>query len=68
MINTKSMKTAPRKAQKIFTKVQVADRQKLLIQERLGILPIEANEYGYYYDGKEMLTRLKELKDKGFQP
>ncbi|MDZ4726159.1 MAG: hypothetical protein SH817_08375 [Leptospira sp.] len=57
-----------RKPEKIFTKAEVADRQKDLIQQRLGILPIEVTAHGYYYDGKEMMGKLKELKAKGWKP
>ncbi|MDF3823035.1 hypothetical protein P3G55_24290 [Leptospira sp. 96542] len=62
------MATATKKKDQVFTKSEVADRMKDLIEKKLGLLPDGVTEEGYFYDGKTTIERIKEMKRKGIKP
>ncbi len=57
-----------KKSEEVFTKKEAELEIQKLIQERLGLLPIEINEFGVYYDDKETIAMIRELKQKGIRP
>lgn len=57
-----------KKKDQVFTKAEIADRMKEVIERKLGLLPDGVTEDGYYYDGKATMDRIKEMRKKGLHP
>lgn len=57
-----------KKSESVFTKAEMADRMKEVIERKLGLLPDGVTEDGYFYDGKATIERIKEMRKKGIKP
>jgi len=57
------MGTKTIRLKKVFSAVELEKAKIELLEKRLGILPIEVTETGYYYDPHELFDAL-EQKDK----
>ncbi len=57
-----------KKSETVFSKKEAELERKKIIHERFGLLPIDANEDGFYYDGRETINRIKEMRKKGINP
>ncbi len=44
---------------RVFTPAQLAYARKDLIQQRLGLFPVDVQSDGFYYDGPEALLAIK---------
>jgi len=44
---------------RVFTKAELEDRRKNLLQEKYGLIPEGITEDGYYYDAIESLKKIK---------
>ena len=57
------MSTLKTKRKKVFSATELERAKAELIEKRLGILPIEVTESGYYYNPHELFNALEEKPD-----
>ncbi len=53
------MKKARPKRRPVFSLAEVARARKALMAERLGVLPVAVDEFGYRYDPLEAIEALR---------